>query len=174
VNFKIRPARIDDAAGIAFVHVESWRTTYAGIVPEDYLASLSVELRAESWREWLQAGTTLSFVAEDDSGIFGFASAGRLREAIEGYDSELYAIYLLQREQKKGVGRLLVRELAEALRNSGFTSLIVWVLARSPAVGFYAHLGGAQVTAKEIEIGGVRLTEIALGWPSFDDILDDR
>ena len=69
MNFTIRPARIDDASAIALVQVESWRTTYAGIVPDDYLASLNVELRAQSWREHLQAGAALLLVAEDDWGM---------------------------------------------------------------------------------------------------------
>ena len=33
----IRPDDVSDAVAIARVHVDSWRTTYAGIVPDDYL-----------------------------------------------------------------------------------------------------------------------------------------
>jgi GNAT superfamily N-acetyltransferase len=96
-----------------------------------------------------------------------------LREPIAAYDAELYAIYLLQREQKKGVGKMLVRELAAALRTRDFKSLIVWVLARNLAVGFYSHLGGSQVAEQQIEIGGARLTELAFGWPSLDALAAD-
>jgi len=35
----IREARINDVYGIAKVHVESWNTTYANIVPVEYLQS---------------------------------------------------------------------------------------------------------------------------------------
>ena len=38
----VRPAVRDDLPGIARVHVESWRTTYAGLMPPDYLAGLRV------------------------------------------------------------------------------------------------------------------------------------
>ena len=31
----LRPARPGDAAAIAKVHVETWRATYAGIVPDE-------------------------------------------------------------------------------------------------------------------------------------------
>jgi GNAT superfamily N-acetyltransferase len=171
MNFTVRPGRIEDASSIAYVQVESWRTTYAGIIPDEYLASLSLEVRAERWREQFEAGTNLILVAEDASGAFGFASGGKLRDAIDGYDAELYAIYLLQREQKRGVGRMLIRRLAEGLRTNGLQSLIVWVLAKNPAVGFYLRLGGSPVAQKEIEIGGVQLTEIALGWTTLDDLL---
>jgi hypothetical protein len=46
MEFEVRRAVSGDAASIARVHVESWRSTYAGIVPEAYLRSLDVDLRA--------------------------------------------------------------------------------------------------------------------------------
>lgn len=171
MKFTVRQARIEDADSIARVHVESWKTTYAGIVPDAYLASLTPEPRAEMWKGQLNAGTILIFVAEDATGIFGFASGGKSRETIPGYDAELYAIYLLQQKQRQGVGRSLVQKVAEALRRKGFRSLIVWVLAKNPAVDFYVSLRGSLVAEKEIEIGGLRLNEIALGWTSLDDLV---
>lgn len=44
---KIRRAKLDDAQGIAKVHVNSWRTTYKDIIPNDFLDNLSVEQRTE-------------------------------------------------------------------------------------------------------------------------------
>ena len=45
----IREAFPSDTAAIAQVHVDSWRTTYAGIVPADYLANLSYAQREQFW-----------------------------------------------------------------------------------------------------------------------------
>ena len=171
MRFTVRRARIRDAGGIASVHVQSWKTTYIGIVPDAYLASLTPESRTEMWKGWLSEGKALTFVAEDATGVFGFASGGKVRDTIRGYDAELYAIYVLQQKQRHGVGRSLVRKLAEALRGNGFRSLIVWVLAKNPSVDFYVRLRGSPVAEKEIEIGGARLTEIALGWRSLDDLV---
>lgn len=47
-NFKIRKAVASDAKGIAKVHVYSWRTTYANIVPDEYLTNLSYENREQN------------------------------------------------------------------------------------------------------------------------------
>ena len=171
MSFTIRPARIEDAGAIAFVQVESWKSTYAGIVPDEYLASLSVESRTGAWKELFDAGTNLMFVAEDTTAIFGFVSGGKLRDPIEGYDAELYAIYLLQQRQRQGAGKLLLRKFVEGLRANYLRGLIVWVLARNPAVGFYLRLGGTQVAEKQIEIGGVQLTELAFGWANLGDLL---
>jgi hypothetical protein len=37
----IREARTEDIAGIAKVHVDTWQTTYAGIVPDEHLANMT-------------------------------------------------------------------------------------------------------------------------------------
>jgi GNAT superfamily N-acetyltransferase len=171
VTIIIRPGRVEDADDIAAVHVASWRTTYPGIVPDAYLATLEATVMAGRWRERLEEGTTLILVAEEASRIVGFADGGKLREAIDGYDAELYAIYLLQENQTRGTGRLLVQRLAALLRAAGFNSLVVWVLQRNPAVGFYSRLGGSRIAQKAIEIGGAQLAEIALGWPSLGSLL---
>lgn len=167
----IRQAGIEDADSIASVHVQSWKTTYAGIVPDSYLASLSAESRTQNWREQLSAGTATVLVVQDEMGVFGFVCGGTLRDQIDGFDAELYAIYLLQEKQKHGVGKALTRQLASILYDKGFRSLIVWVLAKNPAVEFYRHLGGAEVATKQIEIGGVQLTELAFGWRRLSVLL---
>jgi GNAT superfamily N-acetyltransferase len=127
----IRPATRNDAAEIARVHIASWRTTYAGIVPGEYLAALDEAERELGWREWLTRDI-LTCVAEFDGKIVGFISGGALREPIETYDGELYAIYLLQSAQGQGIGRQLLQELAGALLGKGFQSMAVWVLEQIP------------------------------------------
>jgi hypothetical protein len=61
----IREARIEDAAGMARVHVDSWRTTYAGIVPDAYLANLTYARRENLWHDILSntSGNEYRFVA---------------------------------------------------------------------------------------------------------------
>jgi hypothetical protein len=49
----IRAAEPGDAAGIARVHVNSWRTTYPSILPAAVLASLSYQRRETAWVEIL-------------------------------------------------------------------------------------------------------------------------
>lgn len=95
----IREARCDDAAGIARIHVESWRTTYRGIVPDDVLERLSEERRVAYWSDVLcrEPRSDVVYVAEDERGaIAGFAAGGPERDGTHGYDGELYAIYLLE------------------------------------------------------------------------------
>ena len=171
MNLTIRKADIEDAAAIAHVHVESWKTTYAGIVSDVFLASLNKEVRTQSWQEQILTANISILVAEDETGIFGFAAGGKIREELDDYDAELYAIYLLRERQKQGAGRTLCLTLASALQTKGFTSMLVWVLERNPSVSFYERLGAVQIARKVINIGGADLQELAFGWPSLDRLI---
>jgi GNAT superfamily N-acetyltransferase len=169
----IREATPADAAAIARVHVESWRTTYRGIVPDDYLARLSHEGRECTWANALRgagdagAGTAV-FVAEDDAGqVVGFASGGVERGGDPRYRGELYALYLLDTQQRRGLGHRLVGAVAERLARDGVGTMLTWVLADNPARRFYAAIGGRELRTQQIEIGGATLDEVAFGW---DDI----
>jgi hypothetical protein len=45
----VRDAELRDARGIAEVHVRSWQAAYAGIIPDEELARLSVDQREQFW-----------------------------------------------------------------------------------------------------------------------------
>lgn len=167
---KIRIARVEDAPEIGRVHVDSWRTTYKNIVPDDALANLSYAQREQNARQRLSnsAARIYTYVAEDEQGqIVGFVGGGLNRETTSVYKSELYAIYTLQEVQGHGVGKRLTRALVERLVQDELYSMLVWVLADNPARGFYEALGGYYVSTKSIEIGGVLLNEVSYGW---DDV----
>jgi L-amino acid N-acyltransferase YncA len=159
----IRVATLRDAGAIARVHVESWQTTYAGIVPEVYLASLDVMQREGSWREWLGFDVDV-FVAEVDGEVVGFVGGGAVREPVEGFDAELFAIYLLREAQRRRIGMALLKRLAGSLREKGFGSMVAWVLEDNSSGGFYSRSGGVRVASKEMEVGGVMLPVVAYGW----------
>jgi GNAT superfamily N-acetyltransferase len=165
----IRAAVAGDAVAIARVHVESWRTTYTGIVPDEYLAGLDEALRAKLWGERLNANTVV-LVAECKGKLVGFADAGEIREAVETCDAELYALYLLKEAQGRGIGSELLNAVAGQLRARQFRSMAVWVLERNPSRYFYEKNGGRLSKSKVIEIGGARLMEVAYWWPDINSL----
>lgn len=173
----IRPATADDAAAIAHVHVASWRTSYAALLPAELLAGLSEGRRAAFWAEVLRhpapPGTTL--VAEHPrDGVVGFANAGPAEKPVAGYELELRALYLLEPHQRGGLGRALVRATAEALVARGHTSIFLWVFAANPARRFYEALGGQFLCDGEVELGGVIRSTVAYGWPELAQLVKAR
>jgi len=172
----IRQARIEDAPGIAKVHVDSWRTTYAGIVPDDYLANLSYQRRTNLWDDILRDAERKSivYVAENEQQeIVGFVGGGPDREENPPYEAELYTIYILQAYQGQGIGRRLVRVFAEQLLRAGMKSMLLWVFAQNPSRHFYEALGGRYVKSAQFEIGGATLEEEAYGWEDVSVLVQD-
>ncbi|WP_232735808.1 GNAT family N-acetyltransferase [Alteribacter populi] len=166
----IRKGKLSDATGIARVHVDSWKETYKGIIPNSVLESRTYEKQEKMWKGAFSPEITtdkIILVAEDSNGkIVGFLTGGENREkdAFPNHDAELYAIYILQKVQKQGVGKKLNDQFTAFLRERDYHSVMVWVLEDNPAVDFYTHIGGKPIGRKSEEIGGKILEEVALCW----------
>jgi L-amino acid N-acyltransferase YncA len=170
---KIRLARQGDESAIAAVHVESWKTTYQGLVEESYLASLSVERREAMWKGAIERGYDNSclYVAEAAGEIVGFASGGAERTKKFGADAEMYAIYLLKEHQGKGIGKRLVESVASFLSQKDYQSMLVWVLTANPSRYFYISLNPEEAGTEQILIGEKNYEEIAYVWKDIDELL---
>lgn len=150
-----------DAAGIGKVYVESWRSSYRGILPDAYLASLDPRVRAAAYRNNLNDGRDLHLVAYDTThlDIVGFCDAGTARRA--GAAWEIYTLYLLDHAKLHGLGRAFFDEVRARLLGS----LCIWVLEHNQhARGFYAALGGKQGGSVQSRVGGAIVTEVSYLW----------
>ena len=163
-----RPALAADAAGIAAVHVDSWRETYPGMLPDRYLAEMDAGDYENRWLRTIQDPYHRSavFVVEEDGRVVGFASCGRERDGDERYDGELYAIYLVPTAQRRGLGRALVGASADALAIRGMTSMVVWVLRENThARGFYERLGGVYLRERPLDLAAdLDVLEVSYVW----------
>lgn len=159
----VRKADAPSAHGIATVHVESWRTTYRGQVPYEFLDELSVLARTQFWERQIAQGKTGLFVAANGDSICGFINFGKhLDDDLDDLTGEVYAVYLLSEFQGAGIGRKLWTEATQELRQQGFAQCVVWVLDTNRlGIDFYERLGcrpdGAKKTAT---IGGKEVTEL--------------
>ena len=167
----IRRALPADAPGIALVRIASWRTTYRGMIPDAYLDGMKVEDSTALWQRVLTAArnTTSVFVAEDESGVCGFAAGLMLAERKFDIDAELTAIYLRPDRQRAGLGRRLVGAVLAAQRAHGATGLLTWVIAGNRgARTFYEGLGGEILTEQPFQWDGMNLVEAGYGWRDLD------
>ena len=139
----IRPAVPDDARAIAEVHVASWLAGYRGLMPDETLDALDVDARAARWHKGLTDGTATALVAEDDAGIYGWATVGRSRDPDAGDEvGELWGLYLHPRAWGRGLGRELHGAALDDLRAQGFTVATLWVLeSNERARRFYERQG---------------------------------
>jgi len=169
----IRPARPRDAAAIAKVHVETWRTAYAGLLPDDYLVALSEERQFAHWRHSVSArgwdGSVLVAEAPAPGGpeIVGFGSCGAQRASGLPCRGEVYTLYVASDWQGRGLGRGLLRVLFRSLQRSGISDALIWVLSDNPARYFYEAMGGTRAVERKERFAGQLLDETAYVWPDL-------
>ena len=182
----IRPARIADAASLARVRLETWRTSYRGLIPEAVIAGMDMKRKPRAgmnacghrrrtltclWRSPVGLRFRRGLKPIPRCGRF-LCGGGPDRDADPDYSGELYAIYVLQAYQGQGVGRALVSAAVDWLRQNGHQSMLIWVLRDNhPARRFYEALGGKAVRERSIDIGGAPLPEVGYGydlsrWPA--------
>ena len=162
----LRPAQAGDAGRIARVHRESWRTTYAGILPLDVIATLAGRKSEAVWMRRLAVPpeSQCTWVDERAGRLVGFANCGDARHRLEGLDAEIYALYVLQEDQRQGIGRELVRACARHFVRQGQFGFYLWVLKANRARMFYEALGGVEIGEKTERLGLHSFAEIAYGW----------
>ncbi len=174
MTFKIREAVCNDAVQMAKVYVDSWRTTYRNILPEEFLASLTYEWREQKWRKILceENNNDFCFVTENESGEVVGIAVGRFDSEDAKYIGELNTIYLLKEYQQQGIGKELVKLIVEWLAARQIYTMIVWVLADNPARAFYEKLGGKYLRSQPLELGQYTVQEVAYGWDNIKDWLE--
>jgi ribosomal protein S18 acetylase RimI-like enzyme len=164
MDILIRKATPQDASNIANVHIISWQETYRGIAPQHFLDSLNTGVRTTEWSSRLEKAECNAFVAILKGQLCGFIDGGLAHKKIEDFDAEFYSVNVHPAMKGLGIGRLMMRRLAEALRAEGFRKAIVWVLADNSSRRFYEHLGAQEVGKSILSVGGADLPEIGYGW----------
>lgn len=168
----IRKAVQSDAAGIAKVHVDCWRTTYKGIMPDSLLDKLSYEDRAEMWKSSISRSEQVLYVAEEEEvGIVGFACGCKRESASEPDAGDLQAIYILEEHQGKGIGKELTQQVLKDLGDRGCQPIYVEVLLENNSKHFYEALGATLVQEEQMSIMGQDLDVLIYQWKSYKHLL---
>jgi GNAT superfamily N-acetyltransferase len=167
--FRIREANQSDVVGMAKVRVETWQAAYKGILPDDFLESLSYQQISERWKIvfWENRAPNVAvFIAENElKEIVGIAICGPEQSQDPIYHGEIHVLYVLPQNQNQGIGRKLVATCVQHLiQKLKVDTMLIWVIAENPHRKFYETLGGKMVKEKIKEIGGNMILEVGYGW----------
>lgn len=172
---QIRPAAIEDAGAIARIHIESWRSTYAGLLPDQVLLDLDSRIHEMRW--WRHALSrrrpqhAVLVAEDDDEGVVGFGSCGPSRDRNLPFRGEIYTIYLRDEFQGDGIGKRLFLALTGNVLSHQGPSMVVWALKTNPNRFFYQALGGRYVARRTGTLGGAEIEEVAFGWDDVSDLV---
>lgn len=170
----LRKAVSADAAGMANVHISSWRETYTGLMPQPMIDELPLryDSRYKLWQKVVEVPEQVSFVAEhEDYGIVGFVNGGKARDDELADACEVYCLYLLQACHGQGVGYELLRKFFAECRQLGYSSSYAWVLEGNPTIRFYERTGAKlRGDGKTEECFGAVLKERCFVWEDIASV----
>ena len=108
---KIEKATILDAETIADINIKVWKTTYKNIISKASLTKRENQRESIIERICTLIKTNTYLIAKIDDTIVGFILYGSLRDT-SNLDNkktgEIYAIYILDTHQRKGIGKNLM------------------------------------------------------------------
>ena len=134
----IRRAQSSDLTLIAAVQAESWRDTYSGVLPEEYLADQITEDLKRHWTDVEIQPDDVVLVAEDD-GVIGFIAVWCRP------DPFIDNLHVKPSKRSKRVGSTLMKSAAQQLIQQGHKTAYLWVVASNErAIRFYERLGGVR------------------------------
>lgn len=174
----IRRARPSDAPGIGAVHVASWRSTYAGVLPDDFLAHLSVARQTAYYERAIRIGLGVHVAVlsipemPGSTRVVGFSTARRNRASAVA-EGEVETLYVTDDWKEHGLGRMLLRASAQHLAAMGCKSAFAWVLRDNPATFFYERLGGKRVAMSTTRVGGSDVPQTAYAWDPIERLINE-
>ena len=146
----------DDRQEISNIYEKSWKSAYAGIVPQAYLDSIP----RGRWASKIDSPGWITLVCELNGKLIGTSSVCRSRFDSFPEAGEVISIYFLPEYMHKGYGKQLfsaaIRELSE------YEEIFLWVLEDNMNARRFYESQGFIVTDDIIEddTGGKTLREV--------------
>lgn len=127
-----RVAWADDAPAVAAVQVRAWRTSYAGLLPEELLSAMDPETIADGWRQSLLTPPDARhrvLVALERSLVTGFALTGPAADPDLDpiVDGEITDLTVDPHRRGQGHGSRLMQACVDTLRADRFTRAVTWL-----------------------------------------------
>lgn len=147
----LRPARPQDAAALAALHLQVWRATYGQIAPPAAVAALDGARRLAQWQAALAAAPDRrrTLLAETPAGeVVGLVSFGAPEDPVFGGAGEIKHLYVAASQRGRGLGARLLRAAGAELAAAGYAEVALAVVeANLTARAFYRRQGGIEGAA---------------------------
>lgn len=161
---KIRLAEPTDAPQVARIMTDGWKSTYAGIFPEDYLAGLTYETVQQKWERFLSQPGHFIYVAEETEQKIVAFLAGNCDFPEEGCGF-IESFHALSEARGKGVGRKLIETAMAHFRTAGKRAAMVYAIAENGrARAIYTHLGAEVTEYFTDHFDGITTNSVKLRW----------
>lgn len=147
----VRPASLDDISSIGFLAYQVWPIAYKEILTLDQLQYMLNKIYSPAALHKQMTEQQHQFLmAELDDEPVGFASFSMVQEPAT---FKLHKLYVLPNIQGRGLGRTLLENVEEAVKELGADRLRLNVNRHNKAIGFYEKSGFTIIGEEDIDIG---------------------
>jgi GNAT superfamily N-acetyltransferase len=156
-----RRARPGDGEAMSRVFDESGRASWTNFLPAEGLAGLDIP--AERWERDIAAAEVVALVAERDGEVVAFAVVRPTQDAGSnpGRTGELDTLYALPSAWGRGVGRMVMSQALDALRELGFEEATLWTAEENHrSRHLYEAAGWRHGARRRKTFIGVEFTEL--------------
>lgn len=148
-NIAIRIATEDDIKIIQQLAHAIWPGTFSEILSGEQIRYM-LELIYSKASLQKQIGEGHNFlIAEENNTPVAYADYNLLKDGIY----KLHKIYILPQQQGKGIGKLLMEYIIDAIQKKNAATLLLNVNRYNKAKGMYERLGFKVIGEEDIDIG---------------------
>lgn len=163
MDIKIRKIKREDIEQVVNIQIEGWRTSYKGIINDEYLNNMNKEKKIKQRENDYTKGGFI--IAEIDNKVVGFCrylDNNKYSSNYEEIDCELVALYVDSNLKQKGIGKELFKYVKKEFRAMGKKKMILWCLKENyTARAFYEKMRGNLYKTKKLLIGNEEYDEIS-------------
>ncbi|MBB6236985.1 ribosomal protein S18 acetylase RimI-like enzyme [Pedobacter sp. AK013] len=147
----LRKAKEEDIEIIRDIAAATWPSTYLDIIGQaqiDYMLNKMYN-KGELLKQFMEGHVFL--IAEEDENQFGFAGY-----SIIGHEARIYKLhklYVLPSAHSKGVGKILINEVFNQVKDAGGSALQLNVNKHNKAKDFYLKGGFTIKESVKLDIG---------------------
>lgn len=149
---------LDDRNLISKIYEDSWRFSYKGIIPQDFLDKIP----KGNWNKNFDISDWKTVVFILDGNYIGTSSFSKSRLEKYNESAEVISIYFLPKYIGLGYGKRLLDFVVKELKEMGYTEVFLWVLEDNyRARNFYEKYGfKLDSDFVEAKIAGKKLKEV--------------
>jgi ribosomal protein S18 acetylase RimI-like enzyme len=148
-DLQLSKATIQDIPVIQDLTYRIWPVAYGSILSGEQLKYMLQLIYSEaSLQKQMQEGHQFIILKEAVKPI-AFADYGLLKNTTY----KLHKIYVLPDQQGKSIGKYLINQVIDLVKQKGATSLVLNVNRHNKAKQFYEHLGFTVLKEVDIDIG---------------------
>lgn len=150
----IKNADLADIPIIQQLAFEIWPVAYGDILSVEQLQYMLNNMYSASSLHSQMSELHHQFLLALDEGLpIAFASYSNISTSSEERKFKLHKLYVLLKDQGRGIGKLLVEEISQQIKSSQITKLMLNVNRHNNAVEFYKRLGFRVIREEDIDIG---------------------